>query len=64
MTQSFDITFEGDGISEVIILGCSGEGFDIGSSEDWIVDDDTVNFWVIVGFVECGFDVYGVLKLS
>ena len=66
MAEALHIAFVADAVAEVIVLTRAGEGFFVlrSVSEDGVVDDDSVDFGVVVGFVKGSFYVEGVGYLS
>jgi hypothetical protein len=60
MTQTFDITLVGNGISQVIILRSTTKGFFL--SKNGIIDYNSMNPWIVIGIEQGRFDVDGIVN--
>lgn len=62
MTQTFYIALVAHAIPQIIILTCSTKTFNL--AENRVVDNNPVDFGVVVGFLEGGIDVNGVWDVT
>ena len=59
MTQTLNVAFEGNGITEVVVLRGTGEALDL--AEDGVVHDDAMDVGVVVGGCQSSLDVDGIV---